>query len=216
MDSDHLPPAAASYHKHGLPSTHFFDILSVNIICAQPAEHAGPFLTSPANQADSDGPTQSTGKYPMVPRFTGGLGLNLSYIPASSSTPSSTLSTIKSRQTVNRGRSLTSKHAARRHPAPTEQTPPKIYKNIWGVAGVVGTVTNPSGVQLIDLTSVKNIVGGMCANYLDAHGYGPEVVSIVMAAYDFSTTVDEFVSKAYRCGMTVVELEWFWQLSWCP
>ena len=84
------------------------------------------------------------------------------------------------------------------------------------MAGVVGTVTDPSGVQLIDLVSIENAVGGMCAKYLDTHGYGPEVVNIVTRAYGFSETMDEFVSEAYGCGMTVVELEWFWQLSWCP
>ena len=83
------------------------------------------------------------------------------------------------------------------------------------MAGVVGTVTNPSGVRLIDLASVEDIMGGMRAKYLDAHGYGPEVVNIVTAAYDFSDTMDEFVTEAYGCGMTVAELEWFWQLSWC-
>ena len=104
---------------------------------------------------------------------------------------------------------------ARHHPAPAKQHPSRIYKNIRGVAGVVGTVTDPSGVQLIDLACVENIVGGMHAQYLDAHGYGPEVVNMITAAYDFSDTIDDFVSEAYGCGMTVVELEWFWKLSWC-
>ena len=103
----------------------------------------------------------------------------------------------------------------RRRSAQTHQpSPPKLYKYIRGTAGVVGTITDPSGVISINLADVENIVGAMRAKYLDAHGYGMEVVKTIMDAYGSAETMEEFVSDAYGCGMTVVELEWFWELSW--
>ena len=124
-------------------------------------------------------------------------------------------STIRSHHVAERGRSSALRNSTRCRPAQTQQSPstPRVYKYIWGGAGVVGTITDPSGVTLIDLTEVENIVGGMRARYLDVHGYGMEVLQIIMNAYQSASTMEEFVSEAHGCGMTIVELEWFWELS---
>lgn len=65
----------------------------------------------------------------------------------------------------------------------------------------------------IDLGDVGNAIGEMRAQYLDVHGYGTEAVRTIVEAYQSATTVEEFVSDAYGCGMSVVELEWFWKFS---
>ena len=83
------------------------------------------------------------------------------------------------------------------------------------MAGVVSTIANPSGVISINIADVENVVGAIHAKYLDAHGYGMEVVKAVVDAYRSAKTMEDFVSEVYRCRMTVVELEWFWELSWC-
>lgn len=61
---------------------------------------------------------------------------------------------------------------------------------------------------------IENVVGTMRAKYLDAHGYGTEVTQMIVDAYRSANIMEEFVSEASGCGMSVVELEWFWELSW--
>ena len=58
------------------------------------------------------------------------------------------------------------------------------------------------------------LLSSSCIESGTAHGYGMEVVKTIMDAYGSAETMEEFVSDAYGCGMTVVELEWFWELSW--
>jgi hypothetical protein len=89
-----------------------------------------------------------------------------------------------------------------------------VYKFIRGVPGVVGTITNPSAVTLNHLMDIENVVGTMRAKYLDAHGYGMEVTQIIVNAYRSANIMEEFVSEASGSGMSVVELEWFWEMSW--
>lgn len=106
-------------------------------------------------------------------------------------------------------------NATRQHLAQTQHPPPpKTYKYIRGATGVVGSITNVSGLTSIDLLDVENVVGGMRAEYLDVHGYGAEVMKIIVDAFQSANTMEEFVSGAEGCGMSVVELEWFWELSW--
>ena len=94
-------------------------------------------------------------------------------------------------------------------------SPPIIYKYIRGAAGVVGSITNPAGVTPIDLSDIEIAVGEMRAKYLDAHGYGMDAIQTIADAYQAAKDVEDFVSQASGCGMLVVELEWFWEVSWC-
>ena len=90
-----------------------------------------------------------------------------------------------------------------------------VYKYIRGAAGVVGSITNPTGVTPIDLSDIEIAVGKMRAKYLDAHGYGMDTILAIADAYRSAKDVEDFVSQASGCGMSVVELEWFWEFSWC-
>lgn len=83
------------------------------------------------------------------------------------------------------------------------------------MSGVVGNITDPSGVTPVNLADVENTVGGMRAKYLHVRGYGMEVIQVIMDAYRSASTAEDFVFKAYGCGMSVVELKWFWDVSWC-
>ena len=89
-----------------------------------------------------------------------------------------------------------------------------MYKYIRSSAGVVGSITDPSGVALFDFSDVENVVGAMRARYLEAHGYGAETVHMIVEAYGSANRTEEFVAAASGCGMSVVELEWFWEFSW--
>ena len=105
------------------------------------------------------------------------------------------------------------------HPLPvqTKQPPssPTVYKYIRGAAGVVGSITNPAGVTLIDLSNVENTVGGMRAKYFDAHSYGMDAMQTITDAYQSANDMEDFISRASGCGMSVAELEWSWEFSWC-
>ena len=90
-----------------------------------------------------------------------------------------------------------------------------MYKYIRGAAGVVGSITDPTGVTPTDLSEIEIAVGEMRANYLDAHGYGMDAIQTIADAYQSAKDVEDFVSRASGCGMSVVELEWFWEVSWC-
>ena len=83
------------------------------------------------------------------------------------------------------------------------------------MAGVVGTINDPSGVTPIDLSDAQFLLGDTRAHYLDAHGYGMNTIKIIMDAYQSASTVEDFVSGADGCGMTVVEHQWFWEFPWC-
>lgn len=135
----------------------------------------------------------------------------------SSSSSALSSSTVKSHHIVERGRGSIRRRATRRHPPPQPQPSssiPTVFKYIRSSAGIVGTITDPSGVTSINLSEAENIVGAMRAKYLDVHGYGEDVIETILDSYQSSTTVEEFVSGACGCGMTIVELEWFWQLTW--
>ncbi|KAF9642254.1 hypothetical protein BDM02DRAFT_3193600 [Thelephora ganbajun] len=141
------------------------------------------------------------------------------YGPASSTTSSSaSTSTIKSQHIFRRGRSQApSNTTTHRHsipPASPIRKPTGVYKYIRGVAGVIGSITDPSGIDSAVHNDVENVVGAMRAEYLDVHGYRRETVEIIMGAYQSATDVEDFVALASGCGMAVVELEWFWELSW--
>lgn len=89
-----------------------------------------------------------------------------------------------------------------------------MYKYIRGVAGVVGSITDPSGMASTTHGDVENVLGAMRAEYLDVHGYGKETVEMIVNAYEAASTTEEFVDLAGGCGMAVAELKWFWELSW--
>ena len=99
-------------------------------------------------------------------------------------------------------------------PGKQQSSPPRVYKYIRGAAGVVGSITDPTGVNAIDFTDTENVVGEMRAKYLEAHGYGADVIRIIVDAYQATANVEDFVSRASGCGMSVVELEWFWEFNW--
>ena len=54
----------------------------------------------------------------------------------------------------------------------------------------------------------------MRAKYLDAHGYGTDAIQTIADAYQTAKDMEDFVSQASGCGMSVTELEWFWECSW--
>lgn len=56
------------------------------------------------------------------------------------------------------------------------------------------------------------VLGEVRARYLDSHGYGAAEVTKIVSAFD-APTIEEFVSRAEGCGMSIVELEWFWCLD---
>lgn len=136
-----------------------------------------------------------------------------SFTPTASSSTAST-ATVKTQHISRRGRSQTSSTTTRRHPAPPVSPihqPASMYKYIRGVSGVIGSITDPSGVNYTTCSSdVKDIVSVMRAEYLDTHGYGKETVEIIKDAFDSATTAEEFVELASGCGMAVAELKWFW------
>ena len=88
-----------------------------------------------------------------------------------------------------------------------------MYKYIRGTAGVVGSITDPSGIDSTICRDTESLVGTTRAKYLDVHGYGREAVEMITGAYQSAGTVEDFVALANGCGMAVVELRWFWELS---
>lgn len=87
-----------------------------------------------------------------------------------------------------------------------------VYKYIRNIAGTVGTITDRSGVLSHITTEDCRVLGDIRARYLDSHGYGIVEIMRVVSAFD-APTVEEFVSRAEGCGMSIVELEWFWGLD---
>ena len=134
------------------------------------------------------------------------------YSIVSSSTSSA--STVKSHIFGGSGRTKTPATTCY-YPVPTTSVrkPTSVYKYIRGTAGVVGSITDPSGIDSTICEDIKNIIGVMRTQYLDVHGYGREAVEAIADAYQSASTVEDFVALANGCGMAVVELEWFWELS---
>jgi hypothetical protein len=56
------------------------------------------------------------------------------------------------------------------------------------------------------------ILGRVRSSYLDSHGYESAEVSRIAMAMD-ATSIEEFISRTEGCGMSIVELEWFWGLE---
>ena len=111
---------------------------------------------------------------------------------------------------------LTPKKPLVRHSTPTtiaSASTPSIYKHVRNATGVVGMITDPSGITSNVTNHIINTVGASRAAYLDAHGFGPTEIRCLSNAYDTATDVGHFVSLAAGCGMAVTELEWFWALS---
>jgi len=88
-----------------------------------------------------------------------------------------------------------------------------VYKYI---RGVVGSITDPSGMDptVHSNADVAKVVGAFRAKYLDVHGYREGTVEMILDAYKSASTAEQFVDLAKGCGMSVVELEWFWELTW--
>jgi len=102
------------------------------------------------------------------------------------------------------------------HPAGSTipSTPiPTVYKYIRNRSGVVGAITNPAGVTSSVTEDDIAIIGSSRAEYLNAHGFGPDVIACIVDAFQSVTEVHEFISLTAGCGMAVMELEWFWALS---
>lgn len=86
-----------------------------------------------------------------------------------------------------------------------------VYKYIQNIAGTVGSITDRCGV-LSNITEEDHLVlGSLHAGYLDSHGYGSREVMQIVSAFD-APTIKEFISRTEGCGMSIVELEWFWCL----
>ena len=86
-----------------------------------------------------------------------------------------------------------------------------VYKYIRNIAGTVGSITDRCGV-LSNITEEDHLVlGTLRASYLDSHGYGSREAMQIVSAFD-ALTIEEFISRTEGCGMSIVELEWFWCL----
>ena len=88
-----------------------------------------------------------------------------------------------------------------------------IYKYIRNVAGTVGTITDRSGILSHITDEDFNILGDIRARYLDSHGYGSAELAKIVSAFEGATNMDEFISCTEGCGMSIVELEWFWSIE---
>lgn len=87
-----------------------------------------------------------------------------------------------------------------------------VYKYIRNIAGTVRTITDRAGV-IPNVTGEDYLVlGDVRATYLNLHGYGTAEIAKIISAFD-ATSVEEFVSRAEGCGMSIVKLEWFWGLE---
>lgn len=87
-----------------------------------------------------------------------------------------------------------------------------VYKYIRNAAGTVGTIHDPAGVLSHITEHQTAYLGDTRARYLDSHGYGAMEIEKIVSAFG-SSCVEEFVSSAEGCGMSVVELEWFWSVE---
>ena len=87
-----------------------------------------------------------------------------------------------------------------------------VYKYIRNIAGTVGTINDQSGVLSHITAEDHMILGDVRATYLDLHGYGTAEVVKIVSAFD-SADIQEFIARAEGCGMSIVELEWFWTLD---
>lgn len=87
-----------------------------------------------------------------------------------------------------------------------------MYKYIRNIAGTVGTINNRSGVLSKVTEEDRLVLGALRASYIDSHGYESKEVMQIVAAFD-APTIEEFISCAEGCGMSIVELEWFWCLD---
>ena len=106
--------------------------------------------------------------------------------------------------------------ASTRHSTPAavvSVSTPRVYKYIRNAVGVVGTITDPSGITSNIPSHVFHAIGQPHAAYLDSHGYGTTEIECLSNAYNTTADIDDFVSLAAECGMMVMELEWFWALS---
>ena len=86
-----------------------------------------------------------------------------------------------------------------------------VYKYIRNIAGTVGTITNQSGVLSNVTDEDFEILGDIHTRYLDSHGYGSAELVKIVSAFEAATSVEDFISHTEGCGMSIVELEWFWQ-----
>ena len=100
---------------------------------------------------------------------------------------------------------------ARAHPRTFSAKP--IYKHIRNATGVVGGITDESGVTSIITDELFSLIGMNRAEYLDSHGYGKAEVDQIVSSFVESTSVEGFVSDAQGSGMASTELEWFWYLE---
>jgi len=87
-----------------------------------------------------------------------------------------------------------------------------VYKYIRNIAGTVGTINDRSGVLSVITQEDYLILGDARAAYLDSHGYGATEMTKIVSALD-APTIEEFIARAEGCGMSIVELEWFWTLD---
>ena len=88
----------------------------------------------------------------------------------------------------------------------------RVYKYIRSAAGTVGTIHDQSGAVSHLTNKEYRALGNIRAAYLDSHGYGAAEVAMILFAFRAPTS-EEFVTQAEGCGMSVVELEWFWGLE---
>jgi hypothetical protein len=87
-----------------------------------------------------------------------------------------------------------------------------VYKYIQNLAGTVGMINDRSGVLSHITPEDYRVLGHARASYIDAHGYGVAEVMKIVSACD-ATSIEEFISRTEGCGMSIVELEWFWGLK---
>ena len=87
-----------------------------------------------------------------------------------------------------------------------------VYKYIRNVAGTVGFINDRAGVTSHMTDEDYMVLGNVRATYLNSHGYGAVEVGRIVSAFD-SSCIEEFVQRAEGCGMSIVELEWFWCLD---
>jgi hypothetical protein len=78
--------------------------------------------------------------------------------------------------------------------------------------GVVGYINDPAGVLSHITDDQFMLLGDVRASYLDSHGYGHAEVAKIVSAFN-SGCVEEFVTRAEGCGMSILELQWFWSLK---
>jgi hypothetical protein len=90
-----------------------------------------------------------------------------------------------------------------------------VHKYLRSETGVVGTIYDGSGVFSHITADQHALFGDAQAAYLDTHGYGPTQVRNIANALQASSCAEEFVGRIVDgggCGLSVVELEWFWTL----